>query len=526
MIRQLEGVLKDAPTGGRGRSDWGLLAIPGQIFVQVTWAQNAELVGQVRSTLNEWRQRPELNHRLASASAYGQLARTLSPERMIAPLSLMAAEAQAAAEQVFATHRRKVGDEKNDADAVRKDSEEVRRAVAHSLRWFPPSELPALGDLYARLAADHDLNTRVNVAVALARSVADPAEVQGWLEHWLSGGNWWAWWTATASVVLLYETGRLPEEHARRLLWLDVKGDVEMASRRSKSPEDLGQDFAWAASTCLERAGDFSEAHPTLKGTLTLLGELIGKEPRADGVLRGAFTRLAEGGERVQPEARRAAVAVLLASLKPEAYRLEPATRNLAIEVLLGTNELRQPACLKQVRALAEFEAFDYRWLAGRALADLPLRHLGLGGALLSALLDGDQAMLETALPFINQVASIGKDESLRALGPFTLVNLAIGQPALLGAVLKVIERWASAPQTPLQLSLVDSTVEMFGRLPSEGARDALAVLSASAPRLTQQAGDHLWLRLPEIARSDPDAAASLWQVLEERRTAAAQEVQ
>jgi hypothetical protein len=526
---QLEQLLGQTSLGERGRSDWATLALPGQVFAQVADARNTALAGQIRTVLNEWRQRPALNLRLAAASAYGQLARRLPPDRLLTPLAAMAGEAQAAAARITAEQRRKGA---ADAPALQA-AEEVRRAVAHALRWFTPVTLPGLGALYARLAADHDLYTRASVAVALARAAEDPAPVLPWMEGWLGGENWQAWWTGAAGIALLHETGRLSAEEARRLLGQALLGAGRLATGQGKRPEGYGRDLARAISTCLARASDFPEAPPRLKPTLGLLCELLGRDPHADAILRGVFTGLVEPGEQGRPEARqvilearRAAIEALLATLKPESYRLEATSRKLAIEVLIAADELRRPACQARLRALAEFENFDHRWLRGQDLGSLSLPHLGLGGTLTALLLSGDQATFENVRPFLHQVASIGTNEALRSLAIFVLANLGVARTERLGEVMRVFQDWAAAPQAPVQFSVIDGLLELYARLPADRSEEVLAVLNSVAARLSSRACDYLRERLRQaVGQFNPDAAANLWQTLEARQGALAQEV-
>ena len=523
VVKHLEQVLAEAPPGEHSRPQWDILSMPGHVFAHVTETDNEALQGLIRSVLNEWRQHRELNYRLASASAYGRLARRMPPERLISPLFVTAREAQAAAGRAIRSQQRKAPTRSETASVSRQSSEAVRRAVAHSLRWFPTTALPALSDLYELLAADHDLRTRANVAVALARTTEDPTLVTQWLQRWIARNNWHMWWTAAASTVTLFETGRLEVEVARSLLWQLVLSADYLADRQHKSPQHLGQDLAWAMNTCLARADDLPEVHPTLKRTLRVLIESFGRDGRVDAVLRGTFTRLAETGEHTRPALRRVLLEVLLEWLEPKAYQLEATPRQLAAEVLIESGELRRPPAQRRLRALAEFESFDYRWVQDRPLDTLSLPHLGVGGAILQTLLAGDDTTLINTLPFLHQIASLGSNEALRTLSPFVLANLGLEQPPLLSTVLGSLRKWVATPQSPLQTSAIDGALDLYRFLPAERAGDALDILFTVAGQGSLKSCDYLRARLPDIARFDPASATDLEQVLSARLTIPAQ---
>ena len=517
VVKQIEHVLVEARKNSKNRSEWGILTIPGQVFSHVIDAGSESLGGQIRSVLNEWRQRSDLNFQLASISAYGQLARRMTSDSLIPPLLVSVREAQAASEQAMKTiwkQKGKPSDQLAKAKTDHQASEEVRRAIAYSLRNFSLTGDQKLEDLYERLAADHDLGTRMNIAVALARSTSDPEVVTRWLEGWVRKDKWHIWWTASASTVILYETEQISREIAESLLWQLVLCANRLAIQQNKTAQELGQDMAWAMRTCLDRSRELPNPKPTLKPTIALLIQMFGRGGQVDAVLKGIFARLLETGEYTRSAQRRAIIEILTEWLKPETYQLDATPRQVAIEVLVGSSELRKQRIQAQLRSLVEFENFDYRWVQRVDPDTLSLLHLGVGGILLQVLLDGDDTTLLNALPFLSLIASLGSNEPVRAISAFVLSNLGLSEPAMLPTVLKSLRKWAAAPQPPSQMSAVDASIILNTRLPTDKSDRVLAILFQIAEHGDLKTRQYLLGKLPEISQYRPTIASDLASIL------------
>jgi len=527
VVKQIEHVLVEAPKNNKNRSEWGILTIPGQVFSLVIDSGKESLRGQIRKILNEWRQHSDLNFQLSSISAYGQLARRTASDNLIPPLLVSAREAQVASEQAMKVIWKQKGKPSDQLTRAKNDhqaSEEVRRAIAYSLRNFSISGDKRLEDLYERLASDHDLGTRMNIAVAMARSTSDPEVVIRWLEGWIQKDKWHSWWTASASTVSLYETGKISREAAASLFWQLVLCASRLANRQNKTYQELGQDMAWAMKTCLDRSRELSNPKPTLKPTIALLIQMFNRSSQADAVLKGIFTRFLETGEYTRMAQQRAMIEILTEWLKPETYQLDATPRLVAIEVLIGSSEVRRQQIQAHIRSLVEFEDFDYRWVQGIELDTLSLLHLGVGGVLLRTLLDGDDTTLLNALPFLSQIASLGSNEPIRALSPFVLSNLGVSEPTMLPIIIKNLRKWSSAPQPPLQMSAVDVIVLLYSRLPADNSDGVMEILLHIAEHGDIKTRQYLLEKLPEISNNRPTIASDLASILY-KQTAPVEEV-
>lgn len=496
-----------------------ILSIGGRVFQHIL-ASTDNYGAMILNILSNWWSSESHKVRWAAVSAYGRVAAELPARRLVQRLVTVGHDAQSR-RAMSGDHLERAKRSRRDSSTIAeaeqqlKSAEEICRAVAYALRGFPVAAFSQLRRLYELLAGDQDMGVRVNTAIALDRvSLAAPDKVCALLARWACEANWWRWWTAVATSSFMIENDHVDDEQALVLIdqLLDTPRIIDEQRKRASSPNQIGREIAWAMQSCLGHVRDLLCRQRQLTRTLGLWGSMVGRDFRYDAILGAAFEAIVVSGDRHALQATEAMFSVARDWVTAQEYESSRARRRMAVELYLAAGRTQWKETIHLLRKLAEFEAYDYRRLKGRAYETLPLSHIGLGGIILQIVRESDGAALDSILPLMREMAMI-KDPQVRSVGAFVVAGLATERNQ--SQIVRTLRGWARGPQIPLQLGAVDAVLEI-ARNPdlADSALDVLGTLTANPhPQVVEYLND----RLPEIMELNLVIGRELVAALDER---------
>jgi len=489
-------------------------AVPGHVLRNVAEAGDWQLETEIISTLARWRRHEHYKVRWAAVSACGRLAHVMPVKRLLPVYLAMVCEARESSHQTFQRVLRKTNDFRQAAAAPDYQAAvEVYQAATYALRMFRPDEFEPLRRVYDQAAGDGNLVVRINTAIALDRVATDRPDVAcetilSWADPRNRTGTqkWACWWTAVAAATLLIEHERRPAGELRDLFArLLAMADLLTSKGTPRAIDRISSDIVWAMGACIGRKTGPLSGQTPLARTLALLGSLLGEDPWQNRIICAVFRRAAAADPRQRAGIVNATFEVMQDWLQPQDYQLSPARRQVAVEAYLNAGSARWNEASRLLRELAQFEAYDYGTLQGRAVETLDLEWLGVGGLMLRAILDGGESVFTNALPLLRTMASV-KEPFVRSLAPFVLTAWAEVHPA---PVMEALETWARGPQWTLQLSVAETALSLClrGLGSSERLLDILANLTGTASPDVQT---YLETHLGDLAEVDLPAATRL----------------